>query len=174
MIRDYENKIEKEVMIVTSDYEKKQVSLLEDINRAQSEIKLKEMELEECKKKCILLENDIKNIKLSSTDGNVLKLLELERKMETTFQSLVCLINNTFFVLYISFFLILGIYNILNNLLYCIGHFCNYIHVIWLNMLFYILSHLIYLLYIYHTGYTYRLKLVFELNIERKTAVKQE
>ncbi|XP_076250913.1 uncharacterized protein LOC143190493 [Rhynchophorus ferrugineus] len=89
MIRDYENKIEKEVLIVTRDFEKKQLMLLEDINRAQCDIKIKETELEECKKKCILLENDFKNIKLSSTDGNVLKLLELERKMETTFQSLV-------------------------------------------------------------------------------------
>ncbi|XP_030766316.1 synaptonemal complex protein 1-like [Sitophilus oryzae] len=86
-LEEYEARKEKEILLVTNEYEKKHRILLEDLNRIQNEAKSKELEIEEYKRKCILLEQDIKRIE--NGDKNVSRILELERKMESTFQSLV-------------------------------------------------------------------------------------
>lgn len=91
-MKETEEKIKSEVAQIKIEYTKKVESLQVELKKVESEVLMKNLEIEKYSTKCSLLENELDRFKKGNftiDDMHTSKLLVLEKNLESTFQKLV-------------------------------------------------------------------------------------
>lgn len=94
LVNEAGEKVKAEVEDAREKFNEKVKALTKDVSNVKNELKERTEELEKERKKCKNLQEDLDRIKLGSIyaiseDEKSTKILDLERKLESTFQKLV-------------------------------------------------------------------------------------